>query len=1038
MASTTGYRGRFTAGTIRGRSLLAGVALLVIFGGMAVVAIWRTSSDRAEHAALNQKSRAAAALQEARAQFYLASTLLPLAAVSEDPVPLINSYRDAMAQGESSLREAEAAFAAENDLQALTALQGLNDQLDQLRPTLDALINVGLNSGTADFLQRLDSEYLPQVWPAASQILTELGQLARVEQAKLTEAAAEANDDADITLWLMVTFGIAGFLLALGVLINLIQSVVGPLASLQRSVRAVASGDMESRAKVSGPLEVASLATDFNTMILQLNAATEQMRHRLDVESAVAHTSALLDTAEDIDEGLNNALKTLAGAVDAAHAYIFMFKDGLTKMDNTHEWNADARLPPRGRFVDVDCTTYAWWVDKLIRNEEVIIHDISQLPPQAAAERALLERIGSKCALAVPFGPAGKPDGFIGFGDTLVSHVWRDEDIRLLRLASGSIASFINRRQAERALRESEARFRTLSASAPVGIFLTDKTGASVYVNERLLSIAGMTLDEALGLGWTAAIHPDDRDRVLREKERADHDNDEFMLDFRILTPQGDLRWVTVHSRPAGSDGRRVGTLEDITERKQAEDDLRQSEERFRTLGASAPIGIFHSDAAGKFVFVNERFVEIAGAFSSDGQDRDWYDVVHPSDREQVIQEVVEAIKAREEFAMEFRLLTPGGDTRWVSARSKDMRDKRGHFLGLMGTIEDITERREKEEALRQSEERFRSLSASAPVGIFLASADSQITYTNERLRAILRMDQNDRLENISHDRALANFIHPDDQQGIIKAHVEASARGTYEFLHEFRIITQRGEIRWVRVHVIPILSAEGMQTGRVGTVEDITEHRMLENERQNAYERTTLLLAMTAEARDPYTERHLFRIRGYSEAIALQMGLGPDVAKQIGLASLLHDIGKTRVPDAILTKPGPLTEEEWQVMRRHTIWGEELLPASAWFTTAREIARSHHENWDGTGYPDRLRGNQIPLSATIVAVADGFDAMTSKRPYKGAWPPARAMRELRSDDGHRYSPQVLEAFERAAAEGTIAQIAGVHRSRLSDLMKAA
>jgi len=124
--------------------------------------------------------------------------------------------------------------------------------------------------------------------------------------------------------------------------------------------------------------------------------------------------------------------------------------------------------------------------------------------------------------------------------------------------------------------------------------------------------------------------------------------------------------------------------------------------------------------------------------------------------------------------------------------------------------------------------------------------------------------------------------------------------------------------------------------------------------------------------------------------------------------------------------------------MRRHTVWGEELLPDSPWFTTARQIARSHHENWDGSGYPDGVKEDEIPLSARIVAVADGFDAMTSKRPYKGAWPPARAMRELRNDKGHRYCPQVVEAFERAVAEGTVARIASVRCSKLSDLMKAA
>ena len=158
--------------------------------------------------------------------------------------------------------------------------------------------------------------------------------------------------------------------------------------------------------------------------------------------------------------------------------------------------------------------------------------------------------------------------------------------------------------------------------------------------------------------------------------------------------------------------------------------------------------------------------------------------------------------------------------------------------------------------------------------------------------------------------------------------------------------------------------------------------------EKRRAYESIVLLLATAAEARDPYTENHLHRIRNYSEAIALELGLSPEEAQEIGLAALLHDLGKVRVPDSILRKPGPLSEEEWQVMRKHPIWGEELLPPDPWFKTARQITRWHHENWDGSGYPDGLDRDMIPLAATIVAVADGFDAMTSRRPYKGPWPP--------------------------------------------------
>ena len=1036
MADVKGNRRKSRIGSIRARTLLAGIALLAVFAGMAILAIWRTGQDHSQHAVLENKSQAVAALEEARSQFYYSATLLMMTAISEDPNTVINSYENATAQAEASLKDAENAFAAQNDADALQSLRRLNEQLDELRPTLDGLIVVGLTSH-ADALQQLATQYLPQVWPSVSLILLDLAQLADAEQTKLNTATVDANSQANTSLWLMVTFGVVGFLIVLAVLWNLILSIVRPLGSLQRSVRAVQSGDMEARAEVSGPTEVASLAADFNSMISQTDAAAQQMQHRLLVESAVARTTTLLNSTEDIDAGLNGALKSLAEAIDADHAYLFMFNDERTKMRRTHRWNATGEPSLLDRPLEVDSTDFGRWVDRLRRNEEVIVHDVTQLPEDANAERTVLQSINAKCALAVPFGPAGRPDGFIGFGDTRRTHIWQDEDMKLLRLGSDGIAWFVNRLRSEGALRESEERFRSLSASAPIGIFLTDSRGESVYVNERLLATSGLTLDAALGRGWTRVVHDDDREGVILEKDRANRDNDEFALDFRIMTPQGNVRWVSVHSTPIGTNGARVGTLEDITERKQAEDELRQSEERFRTLGASAPIGIFHSDAKGRVMFVNDRFVEIAGVSLPDEVDRNWFDVIHPADRDGVIGGVVEAIKARTEFIAEFRLQTPDGATRWVSGRAKEMRDSKDRFIGLMGTIEDISERRARDEALRQSEERFRSLSGSAPVGILLTSAGDLVTYTNECLRSIVGLDTDEARDDVAGNFTLWAFVHPDDRPEVLKAHLEALSHDPYDFLREFRIVTPRGEVRWVRVHVTPI-PGEGAKPERVGTVEDITEHKMLEEERQSAYERTTLLLAIAAEARDPYTEHHLFRIRGLSEAIARQMGLSPEMTREIGLASLLHDIGKTRVPDAILTKPGPLTEAEWQLIRRHTVWGEELLPENPWFVTARQIARCHHENWDGTGYPDNLKEDQIPLSATIVAVADGFDAMISKRPYKSAWPAARALREVRSNKGHRYSPEVVDAFARAVAEGTIARIVSIRRSKLADLMKAA
>jgi len=282
----------------------------------------------------------------------------------------------------------------------------------------------------------------------------------------------------------------------------------------------------------------------------------------------------------------------------------------------------------------------------------------------------------------------------------------------------------------------------------------------------------------------------------------------------------------------------------------------------------------------------------------------------------------------------------------------------------------------------------------------------------------------------------LATAVHPDDRERML-AEATRQEEGPAEDSQECRILTPQGETRWVRIHVCPIFSTDGRPSGVVGTIEDITEQRQAEEEKRKSYESTVLLLATAAEARDPYTEDHLYRTRGFAEAIAAELGLPPDEIREIGFSSLLHDFGKMRVPDSILTKPGPLSAAEWKIMKQHPLWGEELLSAHPWLETARQIARWHHERWDGTGYPDGLRAEQIPLGAAIVAVADGLDAMISDRPYKEAWPQQQAIVEIRAQKGRQYSPDVVEAFNRALRKGEIKRVTDATR-RLSKPARAA
>lgn len=177
--------------------------------------------------------------------------------------------------------------------------------------------------------------------------------------------------------------------------------------------------------------------------------------------------------------------------------------------------------------------------------------------------------------------------------------------------------------------------------------------------------------------------------------------------------------------------------------------------------------------------------------------------------------------------------------------------------------------------------------------------------------------------------------------------------------------------------------------------------------------------LSLAASYKDSELGSHTKRVGAYSELIARHLGLPKDFCADLRLASPMHDIGKVAIPDAVLMKAGPLTEEEFLVMQRHTVVGGQILSESRspLLQLAADIAIYHHEHWNGRGYPNHASGETIPLSARIVAVADTFDALTTIRPYKIAWPRDRAIEYILERAGDQFDPQCVEAFEKALGE---------------------
>jgi diguanylate cyclase (GGDEF)-like protein/putative nucleotidyltransferase with HDIG domain len=190
-----------------------------------------------------------------------------------------------------------------------------------------------------------------------------------------------------------------------------------------------------------------------------------------------------------------------------------------------------------------------------------------------------------------------------------------------------------------------------------------------------------------------------------------------------------------------------------------------------------------------------------------------------------------------------------------------------------------------------------------------------------------------------------------------------------------------------------------------------IEELQLKQQQLAELYLATIKSLALAIDAKDQYTHQHILRVQIYSVAIAKEMGLTGDELEAVNTGALLHDIGKLGVPEYVLLKPGRLTEEEFDKIKAHPEIGASILEPVEFPWPVLPVVRHHHEKWDGSGYPDGLKGEEIPLTARIMAAADVYDALTSSRSYRGAWTHERAVETINNDAGTHFDPRVVDAF---------------------------
>lgn len=323
-----------------------------------------------------------------------------------------------------------------------------------------------------------------------------------------------------------------------------------------------------------------------------------------------------------------------------------------------------------------------------------------------------------------------------------------------------------------------------------------------------------------------------------------------------------------------------------------------------------------------------------------------------------------------------------------------------------------ILEQERMQMALLQSEAQFRLLAENSSDIITRSDPDLNVLYASPACRHILGYEPE---ELIGHP--VLPLIHPADADHLLDLLANAGADGfskpvTYRALHK------NGKYIWLETVSRPVFDSEGRLVEFQASSRDVKERKEAQialqralAELREAYDKTIEGWVIALDLRDKETEGHTKRVTELAVRLARELNCTEEEIAHIRRGALLHDMGKIGIPDEILQKPGALTADEWEVMRRHPQYAQQMLSRIGYLSDALIIPYYHHERWDGSGYPQGLKGTEIPLFARLFSVVDVWDALSSDRPYRKRLSPAEVGKYLRNEAGRLFDPHIVEVF---------------------------
>ena len=575
---------------------------------------------------------------------------------------------------------------------------------------------------------------------------------------------------------------------------------------------------------------------------------------------------------------------------------------------------------------------------------------------------------------------------------------------------NGIIHNITERKQAEEL-------YSKLAHNSQAGVFVLQNEKFH-FVNPYMVEHSEYSERELLDMDPMDLVHPEDREMVRQEAVKMLNGERHFPYEHRTVKKDGSIIWVLENVTTIDYFGQRaiLGNSMDITGEREA----RKKLEEIKTLESSILSAIPHAVIGlenRKIIFANDSVHEVFGWRPEEvigKRTRIFYR--SDEDFEEIGRRFYPVLEKQETYSEEFPCRRKDGTditcTVSTSRVGGMLKEKR-----IVVVYEDVTERKRGEDNLRESEEKYAAVVEQAMYGVVIIQ-EEVYTFVNRAMIDITGYN----VDELVGMPFLDIFI-PEYQKVVLQRYKRRMSGRKVLPLYEAQVSCKDGSIKDVEI-AFGIITIN-KQPADMGYVRDITARKRAEEELTKSFARiqkrledTVNALSSMTEKRDPYTAGHQQRVTQLARAIAEEMELSESQTEGIAVAATLHDIGKIYEPAEILSKPDILTEIEMLMMKVHPDVAYEILKNIDFPWPVARIVRQHHERYDGSGYPDGLKGEEIFLEARIIAVADVVEAMASHRPYRSALGIERALEEIITNRGILYDPHVVDSCLRVFEQG--------------------